>query len=175
MPIIVPISPIPRAAQAAPAGRWTRGLWIFRDQTLDKLEYFLDEAFRIPGTRIRFGINGIVGLVPAAGDMLAGLFSLIIPLAAWVRGVPYVALVRMAVNIGVGVLVGSVPLFGDAFDIGWKANRRNLRLLRRHLGAPHRHTWRDWIFLLALVGLVAAVCAVPIALAVWLVMWAMHH
>jgi hypothetical protein len=70
----------------------------------------LDEAFRVPGTRFRFGLDGIIGLVPAAGDVLAGLLSLVIPIAAWIRGVPYVTLVRMAVNIGIGVLVGAVPI-----------------------------------------------------------------
>ena len=83
---------------------------------------------------------------PGLGDVLAGLLSLVIPLAAWIRGVPYVTLVRMAANLGIGVLVGSIPIFGDVFDIAWKANRRNYRLLQRHLGEPRRHTWRDWAF-----------------------------
>jgi hypothetical protein len=104
------------------------------------LRFLLDEAFRIPGTGIRFGLDGIIGLVPGVGDVLPGLLSLIIPLAAWIRGVPYVTLARMAANLGIGVLVGSIPLFGDIFDIFWKANRRNYLLLRRHLDEPRRHT-----------------------------------
>ena len=114
-----------------------------------RLEILLDEAFRIPGTQIRFGIDGIIGLVPGLGDVIAGLLSLVIPLAAWIRGVPYVTLVRMAANLGIGVLVGTIPIFGDIFDIAWKTNRRNYRLLSRHLGEPRHHTWRDWGFLLA--------------------------
>jgi hypothetical protein len=109
--------------------RWNPGAWLFRDSTPHGLEILLDEAFRIPGTGIRLGLDGIIGLVPGLGDVLAGLFSLVIPLAAWIRGVPYVTLVRMAANLGIGVLVGSVPLFGDIFDIAWKANRRNYQLL----------------------------------------------
>jgi len=101
------------------------GAWLFRDTTLRSLEILLDEAFRIPGTSFRFGIDGIIGLVPGLGDVLAGLFSLVIPLAAWMRGVPYVTLVRMGLNLGIGVLVGSVPLVGDIFDVAWKANRRS--------------------------------------------------
>src|ERR1035441_1045009 len=112
-----------------PMDRWNRGAWILRDQTLHRLEILLDEAFVIPGTGIRFGLDGIIGLVPGLGDVLAGLLSLVIPLAAWIRGVPYITLVRMAANLGIGVLVGSIPLFGDIFDIAWKANRRNYRLL----------------------------------------------
>ena len=131
--------------------RWNRGAWLFRDTTLHSLEILLDEVFRIPGTSFRFGIDGIIGLVPGLGDVLAGLLSLVIPLAAWIRGVPYIALVRMGLNLGIGVLVGSIPVFGDVFDIVWKANRRNYRLLQLHLREPRRHTWRDWAFLLTRV------------------------
>ncbi|MGA3070524.1 MAG: DUF4112 domain-containing protein [Terracidiphilus sp.] len=157
-----------------PSDRWNRGAWLFRDRTLHGLEILLDEAFVIPGTGIRFGIDGIIGLVPGLGDVLAGLLSLVIPLAAWIRGVPYVTLARMAANLGIGVLVGSVPLFGDIFDILWKANRRNYRLLCRHLGAPRRHTGRDWAFLLLLAAALALVFAIPVALLVWLVVWLGH-
>ena len=153
--------------------RWGRGAWLFRDRTLKGLEVLLDEAFRIPGTGIRFGLDGIIGLVPGLGDVVAGLLSLVIPLAAWARGVPYVTLTRMAVNLGIGVLVGTVPVLGDAFDIAWKANRRNYNLMRRHLGEPRRHTWRDWAFLLALAVALAMVFAIPAALAVWLLAWIM--
>jgi Domain of unknown function (DUF4112) len=157
------------------ADRWARGTWIFRDQTLQRLEILLDEAFRVPGTPIRFGLDGIIGLVPGVGDVIVGFLSLIIPLAAWVRGIPYVTIVRMAINIGIGVLVGSIPLLGDAFDIAWKPNRRNYLLLRRHLGEPHRHTWRDWVFLLLLVCALGLVFAIPMALVVWLLSWLFKH
>jgi len=155
--------------------RWNRGAWLFRDSTLQRLEILLDEAFRIPGTRIRFGLDGIIGLIPGFGDVLAGLLSLIIPLAGWIRGVPYVTLVRMIANLGIGVLVGSIPLFGDIFDIAWKTNRRNYRLLTRHLGKPHRHTARDWLFLLSLGLIVGLVFATPVVLVVWLFVWLLNH
>ncbi len=157
------------------AGRWQTGAWLFRDETLGALEFLLDEAFRVPGTRFRFGLDGIIGLIPGLGDVLAGVVSLVIPLAAWIRGVPYVALMRMAVNLGIGVLVGSVPLLGDIFDVVWKANRRNLRLLHRHLREPRRHTWRDWMFLVALACALGVVFALPLALFVWLVLWLAHR
>src|ERR1022692_2000220 len=143
------------------SNRWAKGAWIFRDSTLHGLEILLDEAFRIPGTQFRFGLDGIIGLVPGLGDVLAGLLSLVIPVAAWVRGVPYVTLARMAANLGIGVLVGTIPIFGDIFDIAWKANRRNYRLLQRHLGEPRKHTWRDWSFLLLLLMSLALVFALP--------------
>jgi hypothetical protein len=161
----------PPDPQAAAIERWNRGAWLFRDQTLRSLEILLDEAFRIPGTQIRFGIDGIVGLVPGVGDVLAGLLSLVIPIAAWIRGVPYVALVRMGANVGIGVLVGSIPLLGDVFDIAWKANRRNYRLLQRHLQQPRQHTWRDWVFLLVLVAGLGLIFALPVLVFFWILYW----
>jgi hypothetical protein len=159
----------------ATRNRWDRGAWLFRDTTLHSLEILLDEAFRIPGTSVRFGIDGLIGLVPGLGDVLAGLLSLVIPLAGWMRGIPYVTLVRMCLNLGIGVLLGSIPLLGDIFDIVWKANRRNYRLLQLHVKEPRRHSWRDWAFLL-LIGLcLAALFAVPILLVVALVTWAVRR
>ncbi len=107
--------------------------------------------------------------------MLAGVLSLIIPVAAWVRGVPYVTLARMTANLGIGVLVGSIPVLGDIFDIAWKANRRNYRLLSWHLAASHRRIWRDWAFLALLALVLALVFAVPLALVVWLALWLGRH
>ena len=162
----------PEKAQAqqillSESGRWNRGGWLCRDETLRKLEVLLDEAFRIPGTNVRFGIDGIIGLVPGLGDVLAGLLSLVIPFAAWIRGVPYITLIRMAVNLAIGVLIGTIPFLGDAFDIAWKANRRNYRLLQLHLHEPRRHTWRDWWFLLIFAFVMGIIFAIPILLVVW--------
>jgi hypothetical protein len=168
--------PAPAAENdATKIDRWNRGAWLFRDKTLARLEVLLDEAVRIPGTEIRFGLDGIIGLVPGLGDVLAGLFSLIIPMAAWIRGVPYITLLRMTVNIGIGVLVGAIPILGDMFDIAWKSNRRNYRLLRLHLGEPHRHTWRDWVFLILLGSALAIIFALPLIFLVWVISWLMNH
>jgi Domain of unknown function (DUF4112) len=158
-----------------PSGRWTRGAWYFRDDMLRRLEVLLDEAFRVPGTQIRFGIDGIIGLVPGLGDALAGLLSLVIPFAAWARGVPYVTLMRMATNLAIGVLVGSIPVLGDIFDIGWKSNRRNYLLMQRHLVEPRRHTWRDWTFLLLILLGLMLVIAIPVALALWCIAWLLQQ
>jgi Domain of unknown function (DUF4112) len=164
----VPASPAGTASSAIhKSDRWSRGAWYFRDDLLQRLEILLDEAFRVPGTGIRFGIDGIIGLVPGLGDALAGLLSLVIPFAAWARGVPYITLVRMAANLALDVLVGSIPLFGDIFDIAFKANRRNYLLMQRHLAQPRRHTWRDWAFLLLIALVLALVIAIPVALVLW--------
>lgn len=166
---------IPATTAPAPGARWTRGARLFGDQSLTRLEFLLDEAFRVPGTRIRFGVDGIIGFAPGVGDIIAGLVSLVFPLAGWMRGAPYITLTRMVVNLGIGVLVGSVPLFGDVFDVAWKANRRNYQLLQRHLTQPRRHTWRDCLFLLTMLFFLAAIFAIPIVFFIWLVLWLAHR
>lgn len=147
------------------------GRSVFKDENLDLLAHVLDDWFRIPGTPIRFGIDGLIGLVPFAGDILAGLASSIIVIAGWFRGVPYVTLARMVVNLAIDVLIGSIPLLGDAFDIAWKANRRNYKLLNRQLREPHRHTWKDYVFLLCIAALLFAIFAIPVFVMVWLSLW----
>jgi hypothetical protein len=81
----------------------------------------------------------------------------------------------MVVNIGIEVLLGTIPLLGDAFDIAWKANRRNYALIVRHLEQSRRQTWRDWVFLI-LIGLVlAAIFLAPIFLILWFLEWLGHQ
>jgi NAD/NADP transhydrogenase beta subunit len=96
----------------------------------------LDEAIRIPGTRIRFGVDPIVGLIPGLGDVLGGLASAYIILEAARAGAPASVLLRMTMNVGVDTIVGSLPLAGDLFDFAWKSNSRNVRLLTRHIESP---------------------------------------
>jgi Domain of unknown function (DUF4112) len=148
---------------------------IFTDENLNLVAHVLDDWFRVPGTKIRFGFDGVIGLVPGLGDIVTGLASCIILVAAWVRGVPYVTLMRMVVNLGVGVVIGTVPFLGDAFDIGWKANRRNYALLVERLERPRRQTWKDWFFLgFIAIGLLA-IFLVPMLMLVWLVEWLRLH
>jgi NAD/NADP transhydrogenase beta subunit len=142
---------------------------LFRDENLDLLSRLLDSWFRIPGTSIRFGLDGIIGLVPGIGDILAGLASSIIILAAWARGAAYVTIARMLVNLALDVIIGTVPFVGDAFDVAWKANRRNYALLTRHLEQPRRQQWRDWLFLAGVAVVLVAILAVPILFVTWLI------
>lgn len=143
------------------------GEW-FDDENIDLLAHVLDDCFRIPGTSFRFGLYGIVGLVPGVGDVLGGIASCLIVVAAWFRGVAYVTLARMLVNVALEVGIGGVPLIGDLFDIAWKANRRNYDLLKRSLAAPRRHLWRDWLFLAGLMVLLLALLITPLLLVAWL-------
>ena len=154
---------------APPRARGRRGSQLFTDENLDLLSHVLDDWFRIPGTSIRFGIDGIVGLIPGVGDLLGGLASSIIVLAAWCRGVPTITVARMVVNIAIEIFVGTVPFFGDAFDIAWKANRRNYKLLSSSLATTPRSTATDWVFF-AVIGLgVLALCMIPFVLMAWLI------
>ena len=97
---------------------------------LDKLSQLLDSAFTLPGTRIRFGLDGILGLIPGVGDVGGALLSFYIILEAARLGFSITTLVHMLGNVAVEAIVGAIPILGDIFDIGWKANIRNVALLR---------------------------------------------
>ncbi len=81
----------------------------------------------------------------------------------------------MVVNLAIDVVIGAIPLLGDIFDIAWKANRRNYALMTRHLEQPHRHTWRDWAFLLILALCLTAIFMVPMILLIWFAEWLAHR
>jgi hypothetical protein len=81
----------------------------------------------------------------------------------------------MVVNIGIEVVLGTVPLLGDAFDIAWKANRRNYALIVRHLEQKRRQTWRDWVFLMLIAGTLAAIFLAPVFLILWALEWLSQH
>jgi uncharacterized protein DUF4112 len=127
-----------------------------------------DSAFRIPGTRITFGLDPIIGLIPGIGDLSSPIFSLFIIWHAAKLRVPRVVIARMVLNALIDGLVGAIPVVGDLFDFAWKASAWNLALLERHAmpGTPARRS--DWIFVALCVGVVVAVALIPLAIAVWL-------
>ena len=122
------------------------------------LAVFLDDAIRVPGTKVRFGIDPIVGLIPGLGDVLGAVASAYIILEAARVGAPASVLLRMTINVGVDTLVGSLPVAGDLFDFAWKSNTRNVRLLARHIESPaqtRRASIALVVFLLALLAAIA--------------------
>ena len=102
-------------------------------ERLDRLSKLLDTAILIPGTNIRFGLDAVIGLVPVVGDMITTAISSWLIYEAHRLGISRFALARMMGNVAIDGVVGAIPLFGDAFDVAFRANRRNMALLRRHL------------------------------------------
>jgi hypothetical protein len=106
------------------------------EQSLARLEMLaklMDGAFVIPGTAIRFGLDGIIGLIPVAGDIIAGLVSTYLIWEAKQLGAPRFLITRMLANTFLDTAIGSVPVVGDAFDVLFRANMKNMALLRRYL------------------------------------------
>jgi hypothetical protein len=105
-----------------------------RIERLDRFSRLLDTAFVLPGTNIRFGADALIGLVPGIGDSVTTAMAAWIVYEAHKLGVPRRVLIRMIGNVAIDGLVGSVPVFGDIFDVAFRANRRNVKILREHFG-----------------------------------------
>ena len=103
-----------------------------RLRRLSRIARMMDTAFAIPGTNIRFGVDALLGLIPGVGDLVGAAISLAIVNEARLLGVSNAVIAKMLVNIGLDAAVGGVPLLGDAFDVYFKANRRNAQLLLEH-------------------------------------------
>lgn len=140
---------------------------------LELLAQWMDAVFEIPGTRIRFGLDAIVGLVPGLGDLLTTLVSLYILGAARRYGAPRATLLRMAANVAIDAALGALPLVGDVFDVFWKSNVKNVALLKRHVQATPAQQRRaakgDWLFLAGLILLLIALLAGALVVAYGLV------
>ncbi len=114
--------------------KYSKGLT--HEQRLAQVRFIarlMDDQFAIPGTNFRFGLDFMLGIFPGLGDAVTSVISLLIVHHAWQIGASKLTLARMLGNIGVDFLVGSVPLIGDLFDVAWKSNRKNARLLEAHL------------------------------------------
>lgn len=101
-----------------------------------RLARLLDSALRIPGTNVRFGLDAVIGLVPGLGDAAGAALAAYLVLLAARLGAPQAVVLRMLLNVTVDAVAGAVPVLGDLFDVGWKANTRNIELLDRYLDAP---------------------------------------
>jgi hypothetical protein len=99
---------------------------------IDRLATLLDTAFIVPGTNVRFGAESLLRLVPGIGDAAASALSCYLLFEAHRLGVPRLLFARMVANVLLEGTIGTVPLAGDAFDVFFRANRRNVALLRRH-------------------------------------------
>ena len=120
------------------------------EESLEQLSYWLDDAIRIPGLGWRFGLDAIVGFVPGVGDMATTVASFYILAAAVRYRVPKITILRMALNIAIDYLVGTVPFVGDLFDFAWKSNKMNMNLLRTRAtvsaSEAKNASTGDWLF-----------------------------
>jgi hypothetical protein len=159
-------------ALSAANARWPHLSGVFR--IVDRLVFWSDSALTIPGTRFRFGLDPLIGLLfPVAGDAVGGALSLSVLLLALQNRLPSWVLGRMVLNIALDTAVGIVPVIGDLFDFGFRANQRNIDLLRQHStgDVPKTMPKRYWLWGLLLLSLALVLAAVPIVLTVWLLGW----
>lgn len=134
----------------------------------------LDSRFKVPGTRIRFGLDPVLSLVPGIGDLVSPVFAVALLAQAVYQGVPKVIMLRILLNGLMDALIGVVPLAGAVGDIFFRANLRNLALLERHARPGVQPTWGDYAFVLTVAAVFGMIVLVPVALAIWLTiqMWA---
>lgn len=132
-------------------------------QWAERLVTLLDDRFRIPGTDVRFGLDPIIGILfPGVGDAVTGAGSVGLLVLALRRGVPRLVMLRMILNILVDMLAGSLPIVGDIFDVAYKANRRNLELIRQHEGPESKPT--AWDYVVVTLGIIVAILSIIVPL-----------
>jgi Domain of unknown function (DUF4112) len=140
---------------------------------LEQLAHWLDSLFEIPGIRVRFGIDALLGLLPGVGDTASALASVYILQAASRFGVSRITLARMTLNVVIDLLVGAIPLVGDLFDVYWKANRKNVELLRRHFKAnpttARKLNRADGLFVAGMIAAIGVVLVASVAGAYFIV------
>jgi len=136
---------------------------------LRRLKHFLDDAYRVPGTNVRFGWDALIGMVPWVGDLATALMACAIIVQAHSMGVPRVVQLRMVINVAIDLFVGIVPFFGDIADVFWKSNTKNFALLERHLGQVAGAMRGDWLFVTFTIGAVLLVAVTPLIVVYWIV------
>ena len=145
--VIRPGEKIPPVPPAGPgAGRVS-----LDDPFIALVAKLMDSAFVVPGTKIRFGFDPIIGLIPGIGDAATALTSLLLVFQSARQGVPRVVLARMALNVLINTAVGAIPVVGDLFSVWWRSNVRNYDLHLKHAGT-RVSTTSDWLFICVLLG-----------------------
>lgn len=138
-----------------------RNLLSERARRSRKISWLLDECIRIPGTRLRFGLDPVLGLLPYGGEAVATIMGTLILSDAGKKGLPLATLLRMGGNMIVNALVGVIPVVGDIFSFWFKSNSRNYALLNAYLesdhGAEARGGWWPVILILAIIGTVVVI------------------
>jgi Domain of unknown function (DUF4112) len=109
-------------------------------QRVEALEMLLERSFHIPGTKVPFGLDSIIGLVPVLGDVVTAVMGAYMVWEARNLGMSKWQLIRMTANVGVDTALGAIPLVGDVFDFVWRSNSKNLRIIKKHLDKHHPGT-----------------------------------
>jgi hypothetical protein len=139
---------------------------------LDGLARVSDDLVRIPGVGWRVGLDPLIGLIPLWGDITSTVMAAAILMGAAYVGVPKVTLLRMGINVGLDLIIGAIPFVGDAFDIWWRANQRNMALLRQRAPAADRVARHadasDWAFVIVIIGALFALLIGIILIFGWL-------
>lgn len=151
----LPTSPVVSSGQPAR---------VASDEHLNLIASWLDDRFTIPGTKIRFGLDAVIGWIPGIGDVLAAFASLFIVFAAWQRGAARITLLRMMLNLAIEDTLGAIPILGDVAHVAWKANRRNYNLLMRDQQSRRQHTWQDWLFVVTALLIMIVLFVAPFVL-----------
>jgi hypothetical protein len=132
-------------------------------ERLHRYAWLLDNSIPIPGIGYRIGLDPIIGLLPGIGDAIGAILSMVIVAEGARSGIPRVILLRMAWNIAVEMVLGTIPLLGNLFDMTWKANVRNVRLLEKYMQAPKKSVATSAaVFSSIIVALVLLMAAVVI-------------
>jgi hypothetical protein len=122
------------------------------------LALIMDEFIRVPGTKFKFGLDPLIGLLPGLGDIGSAFVSAFALIQAARLGVPKILLARMSLNILINELVGIVPVVGDAFSFWFKSNTRNYHIIKDHTAAPSGVSLTsDWIFVIAMLVLLLGI------------------
>jgi hypothetical protein len=129
---------------------------------LKRLSHNLDEAFTIPGTERKIGIDPIIGLIPGGGDLIGGALSIYIMHAGIRMGMPRSVIIRMFGNIALEFIIGCIPIIGDLFDAMWKSNQRNVKLIEDSIISEEKNT----IFGYFLIGVLIKTLVTTILLAI---------
>ena len=143
------------------------------ERELEVLTQIMDDQFRIPVLGWRFGLNAIIDLIPQFGDIATTVVALYILVSAVRYRVPKITLLRMGLTIAIYFIVGLVPFFGYLFDVWWKPNVRNLRLLRERATVSGAEAKRgrssDWVFVAVIVGIVVTlfVGSIVLTVSIW--------
>lgn len=141
-----------RSASAGARGTGARSLRIEdAERRIALMARMLDDLVTIPGTRQRFGVDSVVGLIPGIGDLASAAVGAWIIVEASRFKLPGVVLARMVINTVIDFLIGAIPLLGDLFDVVFKSNSRNLALFRRHATDPGASTTEHRAFIVGLV------------------------